>query len=172
MSQVTTDERPEPRGRLRLLLHRVELAGQYQRAARARQLGLHQVELAALEHLVVLGGLTPGELAHRLGLTSGGVTALTGRLIEAGYVERRLHPHDRRMRVLTATEAGVAHVEDYAGPLLEPSDRALSWLSDADADVLLRFLDLLVPLKERAAAATPGPHSEPAAEPYRSAMLM
>jgi DNA-binding MarR family transcriptional regulator len=172
MSQVVTDERRESRGRLRLLLHRVELAGQYQRAARARQLGLHQVELAALEHLVVVGGLTPGELGHRLGLTSGGVTALAGRLIEAGYVVRTAHPHDRRMRVLTATEAGSAHVEEYAGPLLEPADRALSWLSEADAEVLGRFLDLLAPLKERAAAATPGPATEPAAEPYRSALLM
>ena len=92
-----------PQERLRLLLHRVELAGQYQRAARARQVGAHQVELAALEHLVVLGGLTPGELGHRLGLTSGGVTALAGRLIDAGHVARLPHPHDRRMRVLSAT---------------------------------------------------------------------
>jgi|SRR5215211_430813 len=166
------DAAADPRATLRDLLHRIELAGQYQRAARARQLGLHQVELAALEHLVVLGGLTPGELAHRLGLTSGGVTALTGRLIEAGHVARLPHPHDRRMRVLSATESGRAHIEEYAGPLLEPADRALSWLSADDAEVLARFLDLLAPLKERAAASTPGPTTEPSAEPYRSAMLM
>jgi DNA-binding MarR family transcriptional regulator len=158
--------------RLGRLLHRIELAGQYQRAARARQLGLHQVEVAALEHLVVLGGLTPGELGHRLGLTSGGVTALAGRLIEAGHVARRPHPHDRRMRVLHATAEGEAHLADYAGPLLAPADRALAWLSDEDAATLERFLDLLGPLKERAAAATPGPATEPAAEPYRSALLM
>jgi DNA-binding MarR family transcriptional regulator len=163
---------PAQRERLRTLLHRIDLAAQYQRSARARQLGLQQVELTALEHLVVLGGLTPGELAHRLGLTSGGVTALTGRLIDAGYVIRTQHPHDRRMRVLSATEAGVAHVGEYARPLLEPADRALSWLSEADAEVLRRFLDLLAPLKERAAAATPGPATEPSAEPYRSALLM
>lgn len=155
-----------------MLLHRAELTGQYQRAARARELGLHQVELAALEHLVVLGGLTPGELGHRLGLTSGGVTALAGRLIEAGHVARSPHPSDRRMRVLTATESGERHVAEYMEPLLAPADRALSWLSSGDAEVLERFLDLLAPLKERAAAATPGPATEPAAEPYRSAMLM
>jgi DNA-binding MarR family transcriptional regulator len=155
-----------------MLLHRVELAGQYQRAARARELGLHHVELAALEHLVVLGGLTPGELGHRLGLTSGGVTALAGRLIEAGHVVRRPHPSDRRMRVLTATEAGRRHVTSCTEPVLAPAERALSWLSGDDAETLERFLDLLAPLKERAAAATPGPATEPAAEPYRSAMLM
>jgi DNA-binding MarR family transcriptional regulator len=158
--------------RLRILLHRVELAAMYQRAARARELGLHQVELAALEHLVVLGALTPGELGHRLGLTSGGVTALAGRLIEAGHVARSAHPSDKRMRVLTATDAGRRHVADYAEPVLEPGDRALAWLSGEDARTLERFLDLLAPLKERAALATPGPATEPAAEPYRSAMLM
>jgi DNA-binding MarR family transcriptional regulator len=168
---VSTEPKPQA-DHLQLLLHRVELAGQYQRAARARELGLHQVELAALEHLVVLGGLTPGELAHRLGLTSGGVTALAGRLIEAGHVARSPHPSDRRMRVLTATEEGRGHVAAYIEPVLAPADRALSWLSEADADTLERFLDLLAPLKERAAAATPGPATEPAAEPYRSAMLM
>ena len=76
------------------------------------------------------------------------------------------------MRVLSATEAGIAHIAEYARPLLEPADRALSWLSEADAEVLRRFLDLLAPLKERAAATTPGPSTEPAAEPYRSALLM
>jgi DNA-binding MarR family transcriptional regulator len=158
--------------RLRRLLHRVELAGQYQRAARARELGLHQVELTALEHLVLLGALTPGELGHRLGLTSGGVTALAGRLIDAGHVARSAHPSDRRMRVLTATDAGRRQVADYIDPVLEPGERALSWLSAEDTETLERFLDLLAPLKERTALATPGPATEPAAEPYRSAMLM
>jgi DNA-binding MarR family transcriptional regulator len=121
---------------------------------------------------VVLGGLTPGELGHRLGLTSGGVTALAGRLIDAGHVVRGPHPSDRRMRVLTATEAGRHHVAACTEPVLTPADRALSWLSGEDAETLERFLDLLAPLKERAAAATPGPATEPAAEPYQSAMLM
>jgi DNA-binding MarR family transcriptional regulator len=169
---TSSDGAPDRRERLRLLLHRLDLAGQYQRAARARQLGLQQAELTALEHLVVAGGLTPGELGRRLGLTSGGVTALAGRLVEAGHVVRRPHPRDRRMRVLTATKEGRQHVDAYAEPLVAPADRALQWLSSADEEVLKRFLDLLVPLKEHAGASTPGPSAERAAEPYRSAMLM
>jgi DNA-binding MarR family transcriptional regulator len=121
---------------------------------------------------VVVGGLTPGELGRRLGLTSGGVTALAGRLIEAGHVERRRHPRDRRMRVLTVTKAGREHLDAYAEPLVTPADRALQWLSSEDEETLKRFLDLLVPLKEHAAATTPGPSAERTAAPYRSAMLM
>lgn len=158
--------------RLRALLHRVELAGQYQRAARARQAGVHQVELAALEHLSVMGGLTPGELGHRLGLTSGGVTALAGRLIEAGYVERAPHPRDRRMRILTATAAGDAHLADHIEPVLAPADRLFNWLSDDDCALLERFLDSLAALKGHAAATTPGPEPEHSSEPYSPALLM
>ena len=77
-------------------LERLELAGAYHRAARARQIGVPQIELAALEHLEASGGLTPGELGHRLGLTSGGGTALTGRLVDAGYIARDRHPDDGR----------------------------------------------------------------------------
>jgi DNA-binding MarR family transcriptional regulator len=158
--------------RLRHLLHRVELPGQYQRAARARQAGVHQVELAALEHLSVTGGLTPGELGHRLGLTSGGVTALAGRLIDAGYVERAPHPHDRRMRILTATADGDDHLADHIAPVLAPADRVLAWLGDDDSALIERFLDSLAALKDHAAAATPGPEPERSTEPYSPALLM
>jgi DNA-binding MarR family transcriptional regulator len=146
--------------RLLVLLQRCDLAGQYQRAARARQLSVHQIELMALEHLATAGGLTPGELGHRLGLTSGGVTALSGRLMEAGYVAREPHPSDRRMRILVPTDDGRAQVHEQLQPVLAPADRAVSWLSDADAALVERFLDSLVLLKENEAAATPGP--EPA----------
>ena len=158
--------------RLRQLLRRVDLAGQYQRAARARQTGVHQVELAALEHLATTGGLTPGELGHRLGLTSGGVTALAGRLIDAGHVERAPHPRDRRMRILTTTEAGDAHLAEFIEPVIAPADRVLAWLSDEDAALLERFLDSLAALKDHAAQTTPGPEPEHSTEPYSPALLM
>jgi DNA-binding MarR family transcriptional regulator len=158
--------------RLRRLLHRADLAGQYQRAARARQAGVHGVELAALEHLSVTGGLTPGELGHRLGLTSGGVTALAGRLIDAGHVERAPHPRDRRMRILTTTDAGEAHLAGLIDPVIAPADRVLAWLTDEDAALLERFLDSLVALKDHAAQTTPGPEPEHSTEPYSPALLM
>jgi DNA-binding MarR family transcriptional regulator len=164
---------PKPQAELRLegLLHRLELAGQHQRAARARQTSVHAVELAALEHLAA-GGLTPGELGHRLGLTSGGVTALAGRLIDAGHVERAPHPHDRRSRVLTTTPAGDAHLADFLVPVLAPAQRLLDWLSPEEAQLIERFVGSLVALKQHAAAATPGPAPERSSEPYSPALLM
>jgi DNA-binding MarR family transcriptional regulator len=161
-----------PYERLRDALQRVELAGAYQRAARARREGTPQVELAALEHIELRGGLTPGELGHRLGLTSGGVTALTGRLIDAGYVRRERHPSDGRMRILGVTEAGTECLRAHVEPVLEVADAAFSTLPDADAERLADALELLASLKNADAAATPGPEREYESDGYSRALLM
>jgi DNA-binding MarR family transcriptional regulator len=153
-------------------LERLELAGAYHRAARARQIGVPQIELTALEHLDALGGLTPGELGHRLGLTSGGVTALTGRLIDAGYVTRERHPGDGRMRVLTLSPAGADRLREHMAPVREPVDEGLAVLAGADAELVTRVLERLAVLREVAAAATPEPQRLYPADGYSRALLM
>jgi DNA-binding MarR family transcriptional regulator len=153
-------------------LERLELAGAYHRAARARQIGVPQIELTALEHLEAVGGLTPGELGHRLGLTSGGVTALTGRLVDAGYVTRERHPEDGRMRMLTLSPAGAERLREHMEPVREPVEDALAALPDEHAELLLRVLDELAMRRETAAAATPGPERVYESDGYTRALLM
>jgi DNA-binding MarR family transcriptional regulator len=169
---MSTEPIAQPHSRLGGALQRVELAGAYQRAARARRDGTPQVELAALEHLVLRGGLTPGELGHRLGLTSGGVTALTGRLIDAGYVRRERHPSDGRMRVLGATEAGADFLQAHVEPVLDVAEAALSGLSEEDAALVADVLELVSSAKEADAAATPGPEREYESDGFSRALLM
>ena len=153
-------------------LERLELAGAYHRAARARQIGVPQIELAALEHLDASGGLTPGELGHRLGLTSGGVTALTGRLEDAGYLTRDRHPDDGRMRVLTLSPAGTERLREHMEPVREPVEDGLAVLTDADMELLTDLLDRLATDREAAAAATPGPERAYPTDGYTRALLM
>jgi hypothetical protein len=76
------------------------------------------------------------------------------------------------MRILTATAEGNAHLADHIEPVLAPADRLLDWLSDGDSELLERFLDSLVALKDHAAASTPGPEPERSSEPYSPALLM
>lgn len=153
-------------------LERVELAGAYHRAARARQIGVPQIELAALEHLDASGGLTPGELGHRLGLTSGGVTALTGRLVDAGYIASERHPDDGRMRVLRLSAEGVERLREHIGPVRESVEEGLAGLSETEAELLTRLLDRLAAEREAAAAATPGPERLYPTDGYTRALLM
>jgi DNA-binding MarR family transcriptional regulator len=162
----------EPIAQVTAALHRVELAGSYHRAARARQIGVPQIELTALEHLDALGGLTPGALGHRLGLTSGGVTALTGRLIDAGYVTRERHPEDGRMRVLTVTAAGAERLREHMGAVAEPVSEVLRELPAAEAGLVAGVLERLAARREEAAAATPGPERVYPADGYSRALLM
>jgi len=169
---MSTEPIAQPHVRLREALQRVELAGAYQRAARSRREGTPQVELAALEHLVLRGGLTPGELGHRLGLTSGGVTALTSRLIDAGHVRRERHPSDGRMRVLGATEAGAEFLEAHVEPVLDVAEAALSGLSDEDAALVAGVLGLVASAKDADAVATPGPEREYESDGFSRALLM
>jgi len=169
---MSTEPIAQPHARLRDALQRVELAGAYQRAARARRELTPQVELAALEHLVLRGGLTPGELGHRLGLTSGGVTALTGRLIDAGYVRRARHPSDGRMRVLGATDAGAGFLRAHVDPVLDVAEEALSGLSEDDAALVAHVLELVASAKDADAAATPGPEREYESDGFSRALLM
>ena len=153
-------------------LERLELAGAYHRAARARQIGVPQVELAALEHLDASGGLSPGELGHRLGLTSGGVTALTGRLVEAGYIARERHPDDGRMRVLRLSPEGEERLREHMAPVREPLDEGLVGLGAEEAELLTELLDRLAMDREAAAAATPGPERLYPSDGYTRALLM
>lgn len=140
---------------VRELVYRLELAGSRHRAARAEQLRVDEREVAALEQLVGADGLTPTDLAQRLGLSSGGVSVLLDRLDAAGHIERLPHPHDGRKRVVVISPAGGDWLAAYLAPITAPIERATSWLSAEDRAVLERFLDHLVALREMEAARTP-----------------
>jgi hypothetical protein len=72
----------------------------------------------------------------------------------------------------SATPEGLAYVREYLRPLLEPAERALSWLSEPDRAVVGRFLELLASLKERSAAETPAPEHEERRDEFIPTLLM
>lgn len=58
------------------------------------------------------GFTTMTRLASEVSLTSGGITRLVDRLVEAGYAERSNCPTDRRSVYVRLTPAGVAKVDE------------------------------------------------------------
>lgn len=69
----------------------------------ARSGGLNGTDLQTVGLLMSEGPATPGELAQRVGVTSGGaITAVVDRLERAGYVTRSRDAHDRRRVIITA----------------------------------------------------------------------
>jgi len=106
----------------------------------ARRHGISTSELQALGELDVRGGLTPGQLAARLGMTSGAVTALADRLERHGLVERRPHPTDRRSTLLCPTAQAHGFGAASYGPLGADMGRLLAAFDPAERDAIARFL--------------------------------
>ena len=75
-------------------------------AAEMRALGLSIPQFDLLSTLTEREGLTQQELAERLYVTKGNVSGLVDRLVEAGFVERRPSPADRRSHALHLTRDG------------------------------------------------------------------
>src|SRR5688572_23354610 len=77
-------------------------------ATEMKGLGLSIPQFDLLSTLTECEGLTQQELAGRLYVTKGNVSGLVGRLAEAGLVERRASPGDRRSHALYLTSRGRA----------------------------------------------------------------
>jgi MarR family transcriptional regulator, organic hydroperoxide resistance regulator len=75
-------------------------------AAELKALGLSIPQFDVLSTLTEYEGLTQQELAERLYVTKGNVSGLVDRLVEAGLVERRASPGDRRSHALHLTREG------------------------------------------------------------------
>jgi MarR family transcriptional regulator, organic hydroperoxide resistance regulator len=68
--------------------------------------GLSVPQFDVLSTLTEREGLSQSDLATRLYVTKGNVSGLVDRLVEAGFVERRATPGDRRSHSLHLTEPG------------------------------------------------------------------
>ncbi len=75
-------------------------------AGELKALGLSVPQFDVLSTLTEAEGLTQQELAARLYVTKGNVSGLIDRLDEAGLVERRAIPGDRRSYALHLTQTG------------------------------------------------------------------
>jgi DNA-binding MarR family transcriptional regulator len=122
----------------------------------SREMNMTGGELLALEHLGMEGPLGPTEMAARLHMRTGAVTALLDRLEAQGRIARRPHPSDRRKIIVQIT----AHGRDEAMARLHPMvDEVIAMVQRLPADerpVIHGFLDDLTALVER--------HAKPPAE--------
>ncbi len=75
-------------------------------AAELKELGLSIPQFDLLSTLTEREGMSQQELAERLYVTKGNVSGLLDRMVEAGLVERRSIPGDRRSNALYLTPKG------------------------------------------------------------------
>ena len=112
-------------------------------AAAFAQHGVHEGQQFVLRCLWQEDGLSPGEIARRLGLATPTVTRAATRMEAAGLLRREPHPHDGRMIRLRLTDRGRALEKDVDAEITRVTDRALAGLSPADRDTLTRALETI-----------------------------
>ncbi|MGW5667937.1 MarR family winged helix-turn-helix transcriptional regulator [Micromonospora sp. NPDC003776] len=102
----TSRERAELAGdTVRRIMHIAAAMRHYQDTAIA-ELGLTPAAARALHELDPDRPLPARDLAEQLGCDRSNVTALVDKLEQAGLVERRVEPADRRQKTLVVTDAG------------------------------------------------------------------
>jgi DNA-binding MarR family transcriptional regulator len=95
--------------------------------------------------LVVARGQTPiTKVADALGIRPNVATGIIQRLVDRGLIERREDPADRRVRLLTVTEQGLALIAELSGIVLAKARERLERLSDQQ---LQQLRDLLVAME-------------------------
>ena len=124
----------------------------------ARLLGINTTDARCLEILIQeTSGLTPRELADRLGLTTGSATTMLDRLEKVGYVTRSAHPSDRRKLLVHATAVARERAFELIGPLVAEGERTLlSRYSAEQLELITEFLTSAAELQRQHVARLRG----------------
>lgn len=99
----------------------------------------HPSALKLLLHVAEADAPSMRMLAELLRCDASWVTALVDVLEEAGHVERRVSPTDRRVKLVHATAAGQAALERAHATMAEPPP-AMKRLSAAETKTLARLM--------------------------------
>jgi len=93
------------------------------------------------------GRMSMGELAEQVTLTSGGVTRLVDRLVEAGLVERLSCDHDRRVQYAVMTDSGRQMLAEALTVHLEDLEAHFnSKLTSSEREVISEVFDRMRPV--------------------------
>jgi DNA-binding MarR family transcriptional regulator len=106
----------------------------------AESFGIKRGDLRAMELVSRDGGLTAGQLATGLGITTGAVTGLIDRMERMGYFRRQDDPDDRRKVVVVLTPKAKLRERGAFERLGRDTERMLSSYRTDDLALIADFL--------------------------------
>ena len=113
--------------------------------------GLNRTDIRALDIINMQQGLTAGQLASRLKLTTGAITGVLDRLERSGHA-RRTHDHeDRRRVVVQPTPEAKRYGSLVFRQLNDDLDELLTRYGERDRDLIDEFLRSVTTLVGRRA---------------------
>ncbi|MBO9705090.1 MAG: winged helix-turn-helix transcriptional regulator [Arthrobacter sp.] len=110
-------------------------------------LNINNTDLEALRFVVdesVERTVTPKMLGAHLGVTSASTSALVERLISAGYLTREVDRHDRRARILRATEDARDMLDSGLQRQVSALLSAAGAFTDEELAAVERYLEALI----------------------------
>jgi len=122
--------------------------------------GLNRTDIRALDIINMQEGLTAGQLAARLKLTTGAITGVLDRLERAGHA-RRTHDQDDRRRVMVQPTAEARRYGSVVfGELGRDLDTLLARYSRRERELIDNFLrsinDIVAQRADELSDGTPG----------------
>ncbi len=106
--------------------------------------GITPVQFAALQTVADQPGLDQRTLARSIGFDTSTIAGVIDRLEARGLMSRGPSPADRRVRLLSLTEAGHRLLAAVIPSMLRTQQRILAPLPSADRDEFVRMLQVLV----------------------------
>jgi MarR family transcriptional regulator, lower aerobic nicotinate degradation pathway regulator len=106
--------------------------------------GITPVQYAALQAVANAPGLDQRSLARTVGFDTSTIAGVVDRLETRGLMQRSASPTDRRVRLLTLTDAGTALLTAAVPDMLRAQARILEPLDPAERPEFLRLLRKLV----------------------------
>jgi DNA-binding MarR family transcriptional regulator len=108
------------------------------------EMEMNASDLAAIRMLIIReqrGSLvSPAEIARHLRISTASTTKLLDRLAAAGFIEREVHPRDRRARVVRLTEHSRRTFFRHAREHLERMREVAAGYGATELRVVTRFL--------------------------------
>jgi len=125
---------------LGFLLHDIARLMRKRFDQRARHLGMTRAQWQLLSHLARHEGINQSGLAEILEIEPITLARLVDRMVEAGWVERRPHPSDRRQRCLYLTAKARPRFADLRALAAEVFEDVLCDFNLDERDTLLELL--------------------------------
>jgi len=132
----------------------VRLRATFPTGATVTTTGVGSTDFEALDVLDWAGAISAGELAKRVGVTSGAITGVIDRLERDGWVRRVGDPADRRKVIVEMVPERVAATEqmDVFGPLITDIATITERFDDDQLAAILDYLRACNDAVERSTA--------------------
>ncbi len=92
--------------------------------------------------------ITQKDLSMKLGAPKTSVNSLIKKQLQAGYIEMRINPQNKREKIISMTESGEHFAKSLVQPLFQYEEEAMEMLDDRDVETVItvqnKFADILL----------------------------